>query len=72
MEADVLNLALKGCAVPLHLLPALAHTLLPLLGPEEANFPAVFFIFVILDLSRDWQIQIQNHENESQLSRAIN
>ena len=27
-------LTLKGCAVPLHLLPALAHTLLPLLHLE--------------------------------------
>ena len=35
LEADVLlYLALEGFTVPLHLLPALAHTLLPLLGLE--------------------------------------
>ena len=33
-QGDELYLALQGCPVPLHLLPALAHTLLPLLGPE--------------------------------------
>ena len=36
LDADGLYLALQGSAVPPHLLPALAHTLLllPLLGPE--------------------------------------
>ena len=35
-------LTLKGCAVPLHLLPALAHTLLPLLGPEAQRVDVPF------------------------------
>ena len=33
-QGEELYLALQGCPVPLHLLPALAHTLLTLLGPE--------------------------------------
>ena len=39
-----------------------------------ADFPAVFFIFadLIFGMKHNWQIQIQNHENKSQLSRAIN
>ena len=39
-----------------------------------ADFPAVFFIFaaLIFVMKHNWQIQIQNHEDKSQLSRAIN
>ena len=41
---------------------------------QHSSFPAVFFIFadLIFVIKHNWQIQIQNHENQSQLSRAIN
>ena len=47
------------------------QVILSLSSSHIEDFPAVFFIFVILDLSWN-KYKFQNHENKSQLRSAIN